>query len=289
MIDAAYRLRWLLSTAWLCACTTSPAVEALCGDDIDQDGDSMTDCSDPDCHASEDCIGSRAATVSPPVDGGHQRPPIFQNDSGPRDGQVGDAGTQPNDAEVPPGDGQVVPPLDADGGDDRCSACASNEVCVAGACQPAAAPTSGAYHLRLLSGTVPSMDARTFCYDACGIPAGVCSCAPDPYVRIALLRDGQAPQHIDATEVVHDTLEPVFPPVDYPIDLAAGDVLRFDVYDDDEPASDDELYNCNVDLSGILAGETRDTQLACTFKRPVIGGEVTYAIQARLRPRPLIP
>jgi hypothetical protein len=289
MIGGAYRLSWLLSTAWLCACTTSPAVEALCGDDIDQDGDGMTDCGDPDCHASDDCIGSRAAPVRPPADAGHQRPPLFQNDSGPKDGQVGDAWTQPTDAQVTPSDAQVVPPVDADGGDDACSACAANEVCVAGACQPAAAPTSGAYFLRLLSGTVPAMDARTFCHDACGIPAGFCMCAPDPYVRVALLRAGEAPQHVGTTEMVVDSLEPVFPPNRFVIDLAAGDVLRFDVYDEDEPASDDALYDCNVDLSGVSADATRDTDLTCAFKRPLIGGEVIYAIQAQLSPRPPVP
>jgi hypothetical protein len=288
MIGGVYRLLCLSSSAVLCACTTSPAFEALCGDDIDQDGDSMTDCADPDCHATEECIGSRASTVRPPADGNRPRPPLFQDDGGPKDGQVGDAWTQPTDADVVPTDGRV-PPLDADGGEDECASCASNEVCIAGACQPAAAPTSGAYNLTLLSGTVPSMDSRTFCYDPCGIPAAVCACAPDPYVRIALLREGQAPKHVGATQAVSDTLEPVFPPVGFPIDLAAGDVLRFDVYDDDEPDPADELYNCTVDLSGVSADEPKDTALTCTFKRPILGGEVTYSIQAELSPRPPLP
>ncbi|HMI92648.1 MAG TPA: hypothetical protein VK509_14835, partial [Polyangiales bacterium] len=232
MNGAASRLIGLLALACICACTTSPAVEALCDDDVDQDGDNLFDCADPDCQASDDCVGSRAAPVRPPpADGGHFRPPVLGSDAAAKDGEVGDAWTQDPDATTAPReDAQVVPPIEDDAGEDPCLLCAVNETCVAGSCQPAAAPTSGAYDLQLLMGTVPATNAQAFCYDACVILAGVCPCQPDPYVRIVLLHDGRE-QLVGVTQAVEETVTPVFPPMPFAVDLAAGDVLRFDVYD----------------------------------------------------------
>jgi hypothetical protein len=290
MTGAAYRLIGSLALVWLCACTTSPAVEALCDDRVDQDGDNLFDCADPDCQASDDCVGSRAAPVRPPEDAGHFRPPLLNNDAAVKDGEVGDAWTQDPDAMSPPlEDARVIPPLDEDAGEDPCTLCSLNEACVAGVCQPAAAPTSGAYDLRLLTGTVPAMNPQTFlCYDGCGVIMGVvCPCQPDPYVRIALLHDGKE-QLVGITAVVADTATPEFPPVDFAIDLAAGDVLRFDVYDSDAPVSDTLIYQCNADLSAVAADMPMATELMC-LGRGLFGGRTPYEIRARLTPQPTPP
>jgi hypothetical protein len=283
MTANAYRLVPLLAALWLSACTTSPAVEALCGDGIDQDGDDAMDCEDSDCHASDDCVHSRAATVKPPpTDAAHHKPPVLEGGvDTPKDAQVGDAWTQadatlPQDARVPD---------DEDAGADPCRLCASNEACVAGRCQPAAAPTSGAYDLRVLMGTVPAMTEQTFCYDACLILAGVCPCLPDPYVRVVLVHDNSE-QIVGVTGVVNETVTPTFPPMDFPIDLVAGDVLRFDVYDEDQPDRDNLLYTCNADLGSVSADAPQEMLLTCTF-RWGFGDRVRFEIQAQLTPRPV--
>lgn len=296
MTRRAYRLIALLGACGccvfcLCACTTLPPVEVLCGNKVDEDDDKLTDCADPDCAASDDCVGARAMSVKPPFDGGHMKPPLLEGGAA-IDAQPDDSG-QRADANVdammtmPPPDAQVVtPPIDDDAGTEPCPACASNETCVDGKCQPAASPTSGAYSLRLLTGTVPAMNEFSLCYDACVILAGVCPCLPDPYVRIVLVHDG-AEQFVGMTDAVDETVTPEFPVHDFDIELAAGDVLRFDVYDEDDPDRDNLLYTCNADLRRVSAEAPRRTEVRCVGLGG-LAGRLPYMLTAELIPR-LVP
>ena len=281
----ASRLVWVSGALWLCACTTAPAVESQCGNGGDDDGDDLADCDDSDCQASDECVGPRISQVKPPRGGA---PHDLDGGDKPMDAMLGDSWSGDSPDATPPEDGQIAPPIDEDGGTDSCPVCATNEACVDGVCQSAAAPSSGAYNLRLLGGAVPSMNDIGFCYDACGfIPAGACLCAPDPYV-IIFLGQGEAAERVGMTEPVSDTLSPRFPPLDFPIDLAAGDVLRFDVYDYDQPDRDNFLYTCNADLRGVSAEAPKDVQLSCVG----LGGiamRVPYEIVAQLSPRPAGP
>lgn len=288
MIRAAYRPLALVWAVCLPACTTLPPLELLCRGGGDEDSDGLRDCEDPDCAASDDCIGVRSTPVKPPPDGGHIRPPLLDAGPAPPDATIGDAasGGDVDAMMMSMPDAQVIPPMDEDGGAEPCPPCATNEACVDGMCQPAAAPGAGAYSLRLLRGVVPAMNEIAFCYDACLIVAGFCQCRPDPYVRIVLIHDG-AQQFVGATEVVNETLMPVFPERDFEIELAVGDVLRFDVYDEDDPDRDNLLFSCNADLRSVSAENPRPTELSCVGLGGV-GGRFPYSITAELFPR-LVP
>jgi hypothetical protein len=282
----ACALSWLL-----CACTTSAAVESLCDNGVDEDGDNLIDCHDPDCQASNDCLGARAAEITQP-DAATRKPPLYDAGNHPKP-EVGDAwaGT-PDAAEhdaAPQDSGRSLPPaVDEDAGPtDPCTLCAVDEACVDGKCQPAASATSGAYYLHIVSGIVPSSDAFTFCYDACLISpiAGVCTCPPDPYVRVVLRRDSQETQ-IGMTPVVPDTTMPVFPDNQFEVDIARGDVLRFEVYDfDEEPDQPDLLYTCRVDLRDVSTDAPKDIDVDCLGLAGIAGG-MPFRITAKLSPRP---
>jgi hypothetical protein len=281
----ACALSWLL-----CACTTSAAVESLCDNGVDEDGDNLIDCHDPDCQASNDCLGARAAEITTP-DAATRKPPLYDAGNHPKP-EVGDAWAGTPDAtasDAAPEDsgGPLPPAVDEDAGPpDPCTLCAVDEACVDTKCQPAASATSGAYFLRILSGSVPLSDAITLCYDACLIsPFAVCTCPPDPYVRVLLRHDSQETL-IGQTPIVQDALMPVFPDNQFEIDIARGDVLRFEVYDfDDLPDQPDLLYTCRVDLRDVSTDAPTDKPIECVGLAGLANG-MPFRILAQLTPRP---
>jgi hypothetical protein len=291
---AAALLPIALAISWLlCACTTSSLVESLCDNGYDEDGDNLIDCHDPDCQASDDCLSARAAEITPP-DAAVRKPPLY--DAGHPPTELGDAwaGTPDGasaDAATADSGGLMPPAIDEDAGPpDPCTLCAVDEACVDAKCQPAASSTSGAYHLHVISGVVPLNDAFTFCYDACLISpiAGVCTCPPDPYVRVVLRRDGRETL-IGVTDVVEDTTTPTFADNQFEIDIAQGDVLRFEVYDhDNAPDESDLLYTCRVDLRGVSTDSPMDMAIDCLGFAGIANG-MPFRILAELTPRPSAP
>lgn len=239
-------------------CSQKPAGELTvtqCSDRDDNDGDSLTDCDDPDCWAVCSFSGSfevgDAASGSPdagePADAG-ARPPVG-NGKPPPAKDDDDAGAKPRDA---------GPSTDDDSGSPTGCECAPDETCVNGRCEPAASPSiAGRYTLSVKSALVPLGPSTASCYDytnaACvGRLPPLCDCErPDPFVRITL---NSTVLTQATTTPVRDTANPVW--ADAPsatVDLKATDKLMFTVLDDDA-LSETVIFSCMPALSTLESG-----------------------------------
>jgi hypothetical protein len=232
--------------------------EQACQDHKDNDGDGRKDCQDPDCFGTEACRKSGAATDLSRFDAGsHDAGRIQSFDSGPMDaGKVRDASIVPEtsppfipEAAVDDDGGGI-----ADGGPACMPACAVGEVCNAGRCGPA----GGMYILSIRSAMAPNFASDGTCYDLdCVHPPDAthqpCWCVVDPYVRAFVVHNGADTQgHQTPTATSTPAAYYVgLPDASWPITLAAGDSIRFEVWDASDSGSDTELYTCVPDLTNV--------------------------------------
>jgi len=272
----ASRLAWQITLLALaavsCLACNSVTTSELCSEDEpgDEDQDGLANCADPDCFGLEMCriepdvpdaapassVGTpwkvagaggasgSAGAAGAPGSGGSVAPP------------VGDAAiTEDDDAGVVEPPEAEPPPDDVD----PCSLCTDTETCVDGACiVPKPAPREGAFTLYVLSAAAPIFQVPTTqCFDnACerglSVPFALCLCPPDPYVRVIIER-GRDEIVVGETEVSEDAERGMYS-ASFPIDLEPGDVLRFVVYDEDDPFPDDFMYRCTPDLTMLEEG-----------------------------------
>lgn len=259
----------------LSGCSTSRVGEFgedLCSNQRDDDGDGRIDCKDPDCLGAEHCrvglemdsgaTGMDAATTTTAVKDAGRKPEAGTNDAGHPIAM--DAGHR-TDATMPKLDAAMddEASVATDAGPLTCMApCAANEECVSGQCQTVAVNQGGKYTLKVTEAQAPSYDLNG-CFDTdCGFSfAPLCPCGVDLFVRVFLTRNA-TDTRIGDTSVVVDTIDALFMEAGWPVTLAPGDVLRFEVWDDDTPDPSMQVYTCKPDLKAIPG------QISCLWFSP---------------------
>jgi hypothetical protein len=241
------------------SCAKSRPTELVCGNHSDDDDDGKIDCLDPDCHALEACRDFR--DVEPPTpDAGAEppEPPEPPMDSGPPPADPPPDAGPPVMGFVDAGPIVTTPDRDAEP-PPECPVCLPTEMCELGACVPVAVAESGVYTLRILAAGAPDMDGTSRCYDdVCegrilSPPYGFCPCQPDTYVRAVRLR-GSEMLVLGMTSVKIDDHAAVFSDPAFDLVLEPGDVLSFEVWDEDNIGTDMMLYECKPDLTMLAAG-----------------------------------
>ncbi|MDD9935851.1 MAG: C2 domain-containing protein, partial [Myxococcales bacterium] len=245
------------------AMNASEATPKTCDNDRDDDDDDLMDCEDPDCHAFAIC--RRTLTVpdesmgddDSPQDGGPEPPPNAPTDDADDEPEpppaVMDAGVDsgvdlPSDAGLVEADGSMPDVCDP--------LCADDEFCNDGTCETVGSSATGRFEVRILSATVPDRNFIHQCYDVLcdnmiSIPWALCDCAPATYVRVLHSRAGVSVE-AGITELSVDTLTPEWNEA-FEVDLEPGDVLIFEVFDDD-PGTDTLIYACSPDLTDLADG-----------------------------------
>jgi hypothetical protein len=247
--------------------------EAACKNGVDDDDDMRVDCDDPDCLGTDYCrVRSKIAPLPSPnsmdsgrdLDAGPNRdasqaaldatipldsaPPIL-----PPPVQISDAGVLPTDAGPAFVDAAGLPPA--------CDpACKADEVCTDGKCTAVAVDTSGRYLLTIQSVLAPDQSPTSRCFDTLcenplsAVPYGLCVCHVDPYVVVVRIRKGVETK-LGMTSVVQDNPAPMYTDATFTIELMAGDVLRFDVWDsNDPPIADQFMFACKPNLTNLMPG-----------------------------------
>jgi hypothetical protein len=231
------------------ACRITPHGEwnALeCSDDLDNDGDGLVDCDDPDCWAFA-CKRPRPT----PIDAGADASSTTPSDAAPFDADPPDAMTPP-----PPHEPDSGPMSMEDSGepDRSCtsdqSLCKADEECVAGVCKPI--DIRGDYTLQILSASVPDRNPGGICYDAdnsvCAL--GHCdTCKPDPFVVVKK----NNVVTVDMTLPRTNTTKPTWTEPGFPVTIADNDTLQFMVRDADLLLSS-EIFTCSPDLRQLPTG-----------------------------------
>ena len=255
-----------------------------CTDGMDNDGDELHDCNDPDCHAFDHC-GARIG--SPPAGAGSPAMPDDANTGTPPDAGViiGDAATDTDAAFDEDDGGTIEPPEPADAGLPPCGGtCSATQACIDDVCEDVSSPTAGTFDLRILSAPVPSFNRWGMCLDACGsrfATFAFCACDPDPYVQVSRVRqDGQEQMRtpLGATPVRSDEVRPTYEDTLIRVELMEGDALLFVVLDKD-PGTDDDtvIYACLPDLRALAPGPIQCSDTVVPFFP-------AYTIRAELLP-----
>jgi hypothetical protein len=244
-----------------------------CTDAEDNDGDRLFDCSDPDCQAYGHCRmqpGSSAGSPAPAEGGasGADDAGSARDADTARDEDAGRPAEPPDAGALPCGD-----------------LCGPTQVCIDDVCQDESSPGAGEFALRILTVEVPDFNMWGQCLDTCsdsGLPSYTfCMCAPDPYVELWRVREGEQPgTYLGSTRVAVDDRAPNFEDETIRVGLIAGDALSFVVLDDDPNGlSDDTIYSCLHELDAIAVGPIECSQTVVPFLPP-------YTLRAELEPVP---
>jgi hypothetical protein len=262
----------LVANAACNSVTISEVTHAACTDEAraDEDNDGLANCDDPDCFGFEECRRSRMSNEAGSTGGDSAQLPTSGSAGSATAGTsalppIAGAGAPAErpDAAVDEDDAGEEMPMGGDGDvepTEPCGACAPTEMCLNDECVPIPkpAPQEGAFTLYLLSATAPvQTPLTTNCYDiACpsgrSLPYGICTCPPDPYVRIVIER-GARRLKVGETEVAENTTEGEYV-ASFDIEVEPGDVIRFDVFDEDEPFTDELMYSCTPNLAELAEG-----------------------------------
>jgi hypothetical protein len=261
--------RWLLLLLLCAACRITPHGEwnaAECSNHLDDDGDHLIDCEDPDCWA---FVCSDAAV----------NPAATSSDAGPDTNDTTPIATEPpRDAAPPPA---VTPPrpdatqpissADDAGPELTCSEtpslCDPGESCVGGVCKP---EPLGNYTLQVTSAVVPATNRAGTCYDAderlCALFLCDNECQPDPYVVVRK----SVRTLVGMTVPRPDTERPVWTDPGWPLTLNQQDTLEFTAWDHDAIASS-KIFACTPDLRQLPTGTLRCSPAAMTTIDPPTG------------------
>jgi hypothetical protein len=254
-----------------------------CTNGKDDDGDHLIDCNDPDCLGVEACRPEGGMVkMMPRADAGLST----TRDAGNAFDAASDTGGS-HAMDAARDSGLVMPfdanALDEDGSSPTCSPpCNPDEECVVSAtslhCQAVAAKQEGAFKLQVTSARAPNQSGVTaFCYDGDCPPAfAPLCCVVDPYVRIVLVPSTGGPEKVlGMTPSVMDSTHPTFDAPAIPVTLTMGDVLRFEVWDhNDPPVMDLLLFQCKPDLTTIPG------PLSCSTVVGITTVEVNADLQA---------
>jgi hypothetical protein len=246
-----------------CTRTPMPAETSagLCSNELDDDGDDLDDCSDPDCWGHELCrVPSLGPVLPPPYRAPFEPPPTPPKDGEPMPPiDMFDAGMpplEPADAGGPKTpDAEVMPsPCGADCPEGACSD--------AGVCETEPS-VLGVFVVRSIEVDVPrghSLGADACYDDQCGfsLPRDFCDCPPDPQVKVSV--DGapiESLMEIDSDSAVWAELA-------IELVLSEGSLIALDVFDNDEGNAEapafEPIFHCELVASRALLASGR---LAC--------------------------
>jgi hypothetical protein len=276
---ACLRVGWLVAVVYATACSVNPHGEwdpAQCSDGLDNDGDGLIDCDDPDCWAFV-CKTPPPVSKDASVDASHPEhdaalpehkdsgsllpPPTVDEDSGPMSRP--DSGT---------------PPLSCTTNE---ALCPNGTACVDGVCKPIA--LAGDYIFTIVSAVVPEQSLTGVCYDfdascppilqKCGI------CQPDPFVVIT--KNGV--NNVGTTNHRINTRTPNWEDESFKITLLEKDRLEFAVWDWD-PFYNTRIFSCTPDLQKLPTGMLQCSPRAGTTIEP--GSDGPYNVVARAKKLP---
>jgi hypothetical protein len=275
---ALLQLTLLVAVTCATACSVNPRGEwdALqCNDGLDNDGDGLIDCDDPDCWAfvckqapapKDAGVDAShpvhdAALVEPSDSGSLAIPPVLDEDSGPM--------SRPDSGTPPPSCTTNEP------------ACPKGTECVDGVCKPIA--IAGDYTFTIVSAVVPEQSQTGVCYDfdatcpplllSCGI------CQPDPFVVI--YKNGV--DRVAETNHRINTRTPDWSDQSFKITLLEGDRLDFAVWDWD-PFYNTRIFICTPDLRDLPTGMLQCSPSSSMTIEP--GHEGPYKVLARAKKLP---
>ncbi|MDH5671525.1 MAG: C2 domain-containing protein [Myxococcales bacterium] len=240
------------------------SAEACGNETVDEDGDGLVGCQDPDCYHHSFCAD--AGLVLSAMDAGSGGTPA-----------VVDAG---------PGTSVAPPAAMDDGGDDPVDAAMADAAPpVADATITDAQSTPPVVALRILRATVPDKNVLGMCNDTkCGdissqsYVTGPCPCSPDVFIVVSRLVDGSEVM-LARTETAARSLTPSFAEQVFPLDLQVGDLLNFGVWDDDQASGVLELYDCNATVDSLEGGP-----ISCSTTPGATIPGLTYRVDAELLP-----
>ncbi len=200
--------------------------------------------------------------------------------TGPTVVPVDDGGTLKSDS------GQVAPPASCGNPPVKCSA---SEVCANGTCMPVSG-LPGDFMIEITSAYVPIQYQTTICFDAaCAVPvpAVICPCKPDPFVRVLVDGAKQSPD----TTAKKDTLDPAWT-TDLPrrVHLDSSSVIVFEAWDDD---SDEFLmpqpqfmFRCSPSLGDLSIGVLKCSPNHATVVALLSSDPFPYHITANITQAP---
>jgi hypothetical protein len=271
---------WFLLILALTACRITPHGEwnALeCSDDLDNDGDDLIDCEDPDCWA----FACKHTQPTPPIDAGSD---AHTPDAALVDANSPDVMTMP----LPVDDSDSGPISMDDSGepDFTCTRdpnrCKPDEKCLAGVCKPI--DIRGDYTLQILSAVVPDQNLAGVCYDfdlSLCTPPDCSTCEPDPYVVVK--KRNIATLGMTARPTSSNTDKPTWTEPGFPITIADDDTLQFIVWDADGLLSS-EIFSCSPDLRQLPTGMLRCSPRAGSTIDPPSG--TVFEVVARVTKLP---
>jgi C2 domain len=246
----------LLAVLWLVALgSTGCGVRAtgeigvlLCGNGVDDDGDELADCVDPDCWSSSACddltlrtqgqldasLRMAPADDASLGDGARSEAPMATDE---------DAGTTEVDSSMPT---SACDPEDA-------TSCGPEDVCVEGRCIPDPFEKN-VYLVRIASAFLPTRRPDTTCFetllDGCANVLTCSDCLPDPYVITELGGD-----EINRTSVDYNAIAATWHDKAFTVTKVPGQVLTLRVMDDDDaPATDALIFECRVEVALLGTG-----------------------------------
>jgi hypothetical protein len=243
-------------------CTRTPVLaetsDSLCTNEVDDDGDLLGDCADPDCWGHEVCRvpSVEAGVLPPPYEAPWMEPPPDDDDIPTPADERPDAGALPEPIDSgtpiePVDSGTVAPPPPA------CGGLCPIEECIEGECVQPPTPL-GRYVVSSLEVEVPRgrrLANGGGCWDAndeCGMELSLaCECSPDPQVKLFVddVKAGHAGVAPESELATWDALS-------IELDLNQGSRIRLEVLDNDEDvpeAPDFEImFECELLASAEL-------------------------------------
>ena len=231
----------------------------------DEDHDGLVNCDDPDCQNLDICRdagrrGGDAGTTPPAttghIDAGSMKPPADM-DGGEIRLPVVDGATDDDDG------GTAVPtpdagPVDAGPPPPTCSPkCSATEQCVDLTCEPVSSTTSQTMSVTVASVAAASSIRSRPATTRLPEPSWGLCCPIDPYVRVIQMH-ADKPTVVGQTDTVLDDASPMYTSAPtWTVDLAQGDLLVFQVWDDNSELADTELYECKPNLTDFKPGPQR--------------------------------
>ena len=236
----------LLASLAFCvgACAVASTGElsaAACSDpgNVDDDGDGLANCDDPDCWVYSFC----GLPLQAIADGGG--PSSADGSARFKDAGFKDAGSTGMTGD----DGGPASSLDAS---------ATPPTCDGAVCPTSYLP--GEFQIAITAGSIPAYKGvATLCLDTSClvfVPAGACVCFVDTYVVVTVTTGSAVTTWM--TTVVENKATPTWTDPGFQVHLEASSVIEFEVFDSDKNEgatnADDFIFRCKPDLANLSAG-----------------------------------
>jgi hypothetical protein len=256
--------RFWFGLALLLAACDSPRIGEVghqaCTNDLDDDHDGLENCADPDCQNLDECRGFLIALDGGAFDGGRVPeggiigpPLLLDGGSGIPPHMDSGMSNEPPDEDS----GVVIPIVDA-GPPATCTPkCKDTEECIDLECKPVTASTSQTIAVTIQGARATPTGFFGECLDLeCGVPIGLC-CPLDSYVRVVQVHaDGSPDEVIGRTATARSMSYQIeyTGAATFTVNLAQGDYLDFELFDENTDMDDRLLFDCKPDLTNLKSG-----------------------------------